>query len=82
MKRLLGEKVYITGEMYELLRRSDLEKRKRIVKSCFSKKRFNDMGEVADALSYLFDKLGDYYKFYKCKYCKGYHLTRGKLKKK
>ena len=78
----VGEKVNITPVLFEMLKKSSLTERKRIIKSCFAKKRFKHMGEVCDALSYIYKKQDKNMNFYNCKYCRGYHITKDKKRKK
>ena len=78
----VGEKVIINANLFEILKKSSLQDRKKIVKSCFAKKRFKHMGEVCDALAYIYKKQQTNMNFYKCKYCRGYHITKQKKRKK
>ena len=78
----VGEKVRVTASLFEILKNSDVLQRKKIIRSCFSKKRFKHMGEVCDALAYIYKKRKLNMDFYKCRYCGGYHITTPKKRKK
>ena len=74
----IGRKIHITTKLLDKLLNTDLEGRKKLIRGCLSKVRYDNMGEVADVMSIIWEERKKSLNFYKCKHCGGYHLTSQK----
>tara|TARA_B100001939_G_scaffold328294_1_gene323514 strand:- start:10906 stop:11163 length:258 start_codon:yes stop_codon:yes gene_type:complete len=82
MKSFIGRRSHTTSKLLDKLLHTDLEGRKKLIRGCLSKVRYDNMGEVADVMSIIWEERKQSLNFYKCKHCGGYHLTSQKFNKK
>lgn len=82
MKSFIGRRSHTTSKLLDKLLHTDLEGRKKLIRGCLSKVRYDNMGEVADVMSIIWEERKQSLNFYKCKHCGGYHLTSRENKKK
>lgn len=82
MKSFIGRRSHTTSKLLDKLLHTDLEGRKKLIRGCLSKVRYDNMGEVADVMSIIWEERKKSLNFYKCKHCEGYHLTSQKFDKK
>ena len=78
MKSFIGRRSHTTSKLLDKLLHTDLEGRKKLIRGCLSKVRYDNMGEVADVMSIIWEEKKQSLNFYKCRHCRGYHLTSQK----
>jgi hypothetical protein len=66
----------ITGARLQLFLTSPTQKRKKITNDCLRKRRYQSITEAKRVVDFYKQAEGLNLRIYKCKHCKGHHLTK------